>query len=226
MRLLIVEDEKKISDSLVEALGRSGHHSEVIDNGSDVEQALNRSLYDLIILDWMLPGKSGVEVLQDMRRRKQNYPVIMLTAKDEIEDRVLGLDSGADDYLVKPFAMVELLARVRRFERNLTAQSEQYFYQLETLRIKVLERKVFLDENEVELTQKEFDILHYLFQHQGQIVSRHMLSKDVWKIQDRATPLDNVIDVHMTKLRKKIKGKGAEEFIETIRGIGFKLRTE
>jgi two-component system copper resistance phosphate regulon response regulator CusR len=171
----------------------------------------------------MLPGRAGLEILAACRRRGLLTPVLILTARDAIEDRVLGLDGGADDYMVKPFAFAELLARVRALLRR--GRPDQI------LRLKALDlemdlvtRTVTRARQGLDLTSREFELLEYLLRHQNQIVSREMLARDVWKETSRATPIDNVVDVHIARLRKKVDREFSTKLIHTVRGVGFTLR--
>jgi two-component system, OmpR family, copper resistance phosphate regulon response regulator CusR len=170
----------------------------------------------------MLPGRSGLEILSALRQRDFRTPVLILTAKDSIEDRVTGLDTGADDYLVKPFAFPELLARIRALLRR--GRTDRISKQrLADLELDSGTRRVTRRGQEIELTPKEFDLLEYLMRYQGQTVSREMLARDVWQVSARATPMDNVIDVHIARLRRKIDDPFDVSLLRTIRGIGFLL---
>jgi two-component system copper resistance phosphate regulon response regulator CusR len=170
----------------------------------------------------MLPGRSGVDVLQALRAEGSRTPVLLLTARDAIEDRVLGLDSGADDYLVKPFAFTELSARVRALVRR--GEPDVIQRRVGDLVLDLEQRRVRRGTRQITLTPKEFDLLAYLARHQGQTVTRRMLARDVWRELHRATPLDNVIDVHITHLRRKIDDGHQQKLIHTVRGVGFVLR--
>jgi DNA-binding response OmpR family regulator len=172
----------------------------------------------------MLPGRSGLEVLSALRRQERRLPVLLLTARDSVEDRVLGLDAGADDYLVKPFAFPELLARVRALLRRGKADAG-ITLQVDDLHIDLITRTVKRGNRVIELTTREFEILEYLLRHQGQVVSREMLASDVWKETERHTPLDNVIDVHMVRLRRKVDEGSTEKLLHTVRGVGFVLKS-
>src|SRR5689334_10544017 len=171
----------------------------------------------------MLPGRSGFEILQALRQRHIHTPVLILTARDGIDDRVRGLDLGADDYLVKPFAVPELLARVRALLRR-GRPSDVLRLKAADLELDLVARRAARGERALDLTVREFELLEYLLRHQGHLVSREMLAHDVWKEPRRATPLDNVIDVQMTRLRKKVDVPGASRLIHTVRGVGFVLR--
>ncbi len=168
----------------------------------------------------MLPGRSGIEILSTMREREIETPVLILTAKDAIEDRVIGLDAGADDYLIKPFAFPELLARIRALLRR--GRSDQILrLKCDDLEMDLVTRQVRRAEQEIQLSAREFDLLEYLMRNSGHIVSRQMLARDVWMETDRVTPIDNVIDVHMTRLRKKVDQPFEQQLIHTVRGVGF-----
>ncbi len=171
----------------------------------------------------MLPGRDGLQVLSTLRKRGLQTPVLILTARDAIEDRVEGLDKGADDYLVKPFAFPELLARVRALLRR-SEQSPQL--RLADLEMDVIARKAKRNGQYLELTAREFELLEYLLRHKEQVVSREMLARYVWKETARATPLDNVMDVHINRLRRKVDELFDRKLIHTVRGVGFVLREE
>jgi DNA-binding response OmpR family regulator len=175
------------------------------------------------VLDLMLPGRSGLEILQTLRQRRLETPVLILTARDGVDDRVLGLDLGADDYLVKPFALPELLARVRALLRR-GRPSEVFRLKAADLELDVVARRASRADRLLDLTVREFELLEYLLRHQGHLVSREMLAREVWKEPRRATPLDNVIDVQIARLRKKVDTEGAARLIHTVRGVGFILR--
>jgi len=223
VRVLIVEDERKLAQVLSSAL--QGEHYQVVvaATGEDGFYRANAERFDLVLLDLMLPGRSGLEILQTLRQRHVDTPVLILTARDGIDDRVLGLDLGADDYLVKPFALPELLARIRALLRR-GRPSEVFRLKVADLEMDLVARKVARGERAIDLTGREFDLLEYLLRHQGHLVSREMLARDVWKEPRRATPLDNVIDVQMTRLRRKVDSEGAARLIHTVRGVGFVVR--
>jgi DNA-binding response OmpR family regulator len=186
---------------------------------------VNAEEFDLVILDLMLPGRDGLQVLATLRKRGLQTPVLILTARDAIEERVRGLDSGADDYLVKPFAFPELLARVRaRFRRGRAEHAPNL--RLADLEMDVVTRKARRSGQYLELTAREFELLEYLLRHKEQVVSREMLARDVWKETARATPLDNVMDVHINRLRRKVDEPFERKLIHTVRGVGFVLREE
>ncbi|MGH8236176.1 MAG: response regulator transcription factor, partial [Steroidobacteraceae bacterium] len=170
----------------------------------------------------MLPRRSGIEVLKTLRAEGIRTPVLLLTARDTIEDRVLGLDSGADDYLIKPFAFAELSARVRALVRR-AVEPDPVNRRVGDLVLDLIQRRAKRGTRQIPLTPKEFDLLSYLARHQGQTVTRSMLAKDVWHEVHRETPLDNVIDVHIAHLRRKVDEGEHKKLIHTVRGVGFKL---
>jgi len=221
--VLIVEDERKLAQVLGSALQAEHYDVVVAATGEDGFYRANAERFDLVVLDLMLPGRSGLEILQTLRQRQIDTPVLILTARDGIDDRVLGLDLGADDYLVKPFALPELLARIRALLRR-GRPSDLLRLKAADLEVDLVARRVMRGERPIELTTREFDLLEYLLRHQGHLVSREMLARDVWKEPRRATPLDNVIDVQMTRLRKKVDLEGPVRLIHTVRGVGFVLR--
>ena len=223
MRVLIVEDERKLAQVLASALQAEHYDVVVAATGEDGFYRANAERFDLVVLDLMLPGRSGLEILQTLRQRQIDTPVLILTARDGVDDRVLGLDGGADDYLVKPFALPELLARIRALLRR-GRPSDLLRLKAADLEVDLVARRVVRGDRPIELTSREFDLLEYLLRHQGHLVSREMLARDVWKEPRRATPLDNVIDVQMTRLRKKVDLEGPARLIHTVRGVGFVLR--
>jgi len=223
VRLLIVEDERKLAQVLSSALEAEHYDVVVAQTGEDGFFRANAEVFDLVVLDLMLPGRSGLEILQTLRQRHIETPVLILTARDGVDDRVLGLDLGADDYLVKPFALPELLARIRALLRR-GRPSEVFRLKTADLEIDLVTRRAVRGERLLELTAREFELLEYLLRHQGHLVSREMLAREIWKEPRRATPLDNVIDVQITRLRKKVDAEGHARLIHTVRGVGFVLR--
>ncbi|MBI3796564.1 MAG: response regulator transcription factor [Deltaproteobacteria bacterium] len=223
MRILVVEDEAKVARALKEGL--EGEHYDVVvaQTGEEGFFRINAEVFDVVVLDLMLPGRDGIEVLTTVRNRGLQTPVLILTAKDAVEDRVLGLDTGADDYLVKPFAFPELLARIRALLRR--GRTDQVLrLKAGDLEMDLVTRRVMRGNQPLDLTAREFELLEYLLRHQNQLVSREMLTREVWKEPSRATPLDNVIDVHITRLRKKVDQDFHIKLIHTVRGVGFILR--
>jgi len=225
VRILLIEDEAKTGRAVQTGLRAEDFDAVIARTGEEGFFLLNAETFDLVILDWMLPGRNGIEILKAVRARGNKTPVLLLTARDTIEDRVLGLDSGADDYLVKPFAFAELLARIRALLRR-AGDTDLLRKQIGDLALDVENRRVKRGAQEIPLTPREFDLLAYLMRHQGQTVTRQMLAKDVWREPHRATPLDNVIDVHVTHLRRKIDEGQRVKLIHTVRGVGFVLKEE
>jgi DNA-binding response OmpR family regulator len=223
MRVLIVEDDPKVAGAVQTGLTAEGCEVAVARTGEDGYFRATTEPFDIILLDIGLPGRSGLEILASLRVRGLTMPVLVLTARDAVEDRVLGLDSGADDYLVKPFAFAELLARVRVLLRR-GRPEEALRVRLADLEVDPITRTARRGEQPIDLTSREFELLEYLVRRQGQIVSREMLARDVWKEPSRGTPIDNVIDVHITRLRRKVDQGRASRLIHTIRGVGFLVK--
>jgi two-component system, OmpR family, copper resistance phosphate regulon response regulator CusR len=225
MRLLIIEDDKKTAGALASGLERGGFVTATAHTGEEGFFLLIAETFDLVVLDWMLPGRSGIEILKTLRSRGNKTPVLLLTARDAVDDRVLGLESGADDYLVKPFAFAELVARIRTLLRR-TGPSEPLKKTIADLVVDLESRLAWRTNKPIELTPREFDLLAFLLRQPGQVVTREMLAKEVWRESNRMTPLDNVIDVHLAHLRRKVDEGHVIKLIHTIRGVGFVLREE
>jgi DNA-binding response OmpR family regulator len=194
-------------------------------SGEGAVTRVNAQAFDVILLDLALPGCDGLETLSTLRRHGINTPVLVLTARDSLNDRVLGLDRGADDYLVKPFAFEELLARIRALLRRGRAK-EAAKLEVGDLEMDLAAHKVLRAGRGVDLTLREFEMLQYLLRHSGHVVSRGTLARDVWRETTRGTPLDNVIDVHIARLRRKIDSDHPVKLIHTVRGVGFILRED
>jgi two-component system, OmpR family, copper resistance phosphate regulon response regulator CusR len=220
--ILVAEDERKTRESLVEGLGMEHWRVTSVATGNEAIQALDEQCFDLMILDWMLPGPDGLQVLQYARSHGMHTPVLILTARSDVGDRVAGLETGADDYLVKPFAFEELLARSRALLRR-GVMTTGRFLRCKDLQLDTRGRVAVRDGVEISLTPREVDLLEYLLRHQGEVVTREMLEQEVWKQQRRFTSLDNVIDVQMMRLRRKIDSDGAEKLLHTLRGVGYCL---
>jgi len=220
VRILVIEDEAKVARALKAGLEREHYDVEIAATGEEGFYRLSSETFALVVLDLMLPGRNGLEILATLRERAVTTPVLILTAKDAVEDRVLGLDSGADDYLVKPFAFPELVARIRALLRRGRGE-EPSRLGVADLTLDFVARTVERGGEVLELTSREFDLLAYLLRHHRAVVSREMLARDVWKETSRATPIDNVIDVHVARLRKKVDHGRAVKLIHTVRGVGF-----
>jgi two-component system, OmpR family, copper resistance phosphate regulon response regulator CusR len=225
MRILVIEDENKVAFALKKGLESEYYEVVLAGTGEEGFFQISSQTFDLVILDLMLPGRDGFEVLGTIRRRGIETPVLILTARDTVEDRVRGLDSGADDYLIKPFAFPELLARIRLLLRR-GRGDKQLRLKLADLEMDLITRKVQRGEHILDLTVKEFELLEYLLRHEGHIVSREMLALDLWQVKDRSTPLDNVIDVHIARLRRKVDGPFCRKLVKTVRGVGFVLKED
>ncbi len=220
--LLVIEDEKKVAEALEEGLRRNGFSVDIACNGEEGFYLLNTRRYDLLVLDLMLPGHSGYDILQTLRSKGMKLPVLILSARDSTEDKVTGLDMGADDYLGKPFAFPELLARIRVLLRR-GKQKEDTRLSLADLEMDLVHHTVTRGGKIISLTNREFDLLRYLLENKEEIVSREMLARNVWEVINRVTPIDNLIDVHITRLRHKIDESFEPKLLYTVRGVGFIL---
>lgn len=223
MNILVVEDEQKVAEAICSGLESEGYdvvHAATGEEGFYL--ALSRD-FDMLLLDLMLPERDGLEILRSLREKDRQVPVLILTARDSVKDRVKGLDLGADDYLVKPFAFPELLARIRALLRR--GRTDQVLRLKQgDLEMDLLTRRVSREEEEIQLTDREFELLEYLLRNAGHTVSREMLARDIWDEPDRLTPIDNVIDVHIARLRKKVDRPFEQPMIHTVRGVGYVLK--
>ncbi len=225
MRILVIEDEHKVAHALKEGLEYEGYQVDLAGTGEEGFYILNSQEVDLLLLDLSLPGRDGIEILKTIRRTGMILPVLILTARDAVEDRVIGLNSGADDYLIKPFAFSELLARIRVLLRR-RKNEDLLRLKLADLEMDFVTHKVKRAGQPIALTAREFELLEYLLRRHGQIVSREMLAGDVWQETNRATPIDNLIDVHIARLRRKIDEPFEKKLLHTLRGVGFILSEE
>lgn len=220
-RVLIIEDEKKLLASLKKGLEQEGYDVTGAATGEEGYYAATIQDFDAVVLDLMLPGRDGLQVLRDLRLHKFSQPVLILTARDSVDDRVAGLDGGADDYLVKPFAFAELLARLRALLRRDTGGRE-LMLRVGDLEMDLVARRVVRDGEEIELSHREFELLAYFVRHVDAVVTRDMLARDVW--QEPIGVLTNVIDVYVGLLRKKVERPGLRQLIHTVRGVGYVVR--
>jgi DNA-binding response OmpR family regulator len=218
--ILIVEDEAKLAQFMQLELTQEGYTVTVAEDGIAGLTAAREHQLDLIILDWMLPGLSGVEVCHRLRTTGNKTPVILVTAKDDVRDRVLGLDSGADDYVVKPFSIEELLARVRAQLRRTEEDSEAMQFSDLTLNQKT--REILRGNRAIELTAKEFDLLVYLMRHPRQVLTRDRILEEVWGYDFMGD--SNIIEVYIRYLRLKLEENQEKRLIQTVRGVGYVLR--
>ncbi len=226
MRILVVEDEKKINDVIVKTLKKEKYG---VDSCFDGEEALDYIFsveYDIILLDIMLPKKDGFEVLKSMRKKGIKTPVLFLTARDQIEDRVRGLDLGADDYLVKPFAFEELLARIRVVLRKNSGSGEDggNVLKIANLTVDCNKHEVFRDDISIKLSAKEFSILEYMMRNKGRVVSKEKIEEHVWDFDYEGG--SNIVEVYIKFLRKKVDNDFSPKLIHTIRRVGYILKVE
>lgn len=220
MRVLLVEDEPTIADFIRRGLSEEGYAVDVAPDGEEALAWPSVAEFDLLIIDVLLPVKDGIQVCRTLRERGLRAPILMLTAKDAIEDRVRGLDSGADDYLVKPFAFAELLARLRALARRPAALHGTRL-QLGSLILDTATREVHRAGQPIALTTKEYAILEYLMRHPNQVLTRTMIAEHVWNYDFEHA--SNVIDVHIRNLRRKLDAQFTTKLIQTVRGVGYRI---
>lgn len=222
MRVLVVEDERRLSGIIRRGLIEEGYAVDVAYEGDEAQFMAETTNYDVIILDIMIPTKDGIAVCKDLRAKKVNTPILMLTARDSIEDRVKGLDSGADDYLVKPFAFSELLARIRALLRR-ESLSKTAKIEVGELVLDTLTREAWRGQRKIDLTTKEYSILELFMSHPNMVITRTMLEENAWDYEYDS--MSNVIDVYIRRLRRKIDGDKEDSLIQTVRGAGYRLKT-
>ena len=221
MRILLAEDEKDLNEVIVKTLKKNGYSVDSCLDGREALYYLENTEYDAAILDIMMPGMSGIEVLKAIRSRGSTLPVLFLTARDSVSQRVEGLDAGADDYLVKPFAFDELLARIRVLLRKKSG-SAQNLYQLANLKVDLTSHSVFRDDTPILLSAKEFSILEYMILNQGNVLSREKIEEHIWNYDYQGG--SNLVDVYIRYLRKKIDEPFSPKLIHTVRGVGYVLK--
>jgi DNA-binding response OmpR family regulator len=222
MRILVVDDDRRLCSIIKRGLLEEAYAVDLAYDGEEGAHFAEITPYDLIILDIMMPNKNGIEVCHELRSRNVNAPILMLTAKDAVEDRVKGLDAGADDYLVKPFSFNELLARVRALLRRET-MSKSPELRVGDLVLNTLTRQVWRGQRVIELTTKEYVILQYFMRHPNVVVTRTMLEEHAWDYDFDS--LSNIVDAYIRRLRRKLDTEGEDSLIQTVRGAGYRLKT-
>jgi DNA-binding response OmpR family regulator len=221
MRILVVDDDRRLCAVIKRGFLEEAYAVDLAYEGEEGEYLAEVNPYDLIILDIMLPNKDGIEVCHELRVKKINTPILMLTAKDTVEDRVKGLDTGADDYLVKPFAFNELLARVRALLRR-EGMLKSPELRVGDLTLNTLTRQVWRGQRPIELTTKEYVILEYFMRHPNVVVTRTMIEEHAWDYDFDS--LSNLVDVYIRRLRRKVDTEGEDSLIQTVRGAGYRLK--
>ncbi len=221
MKILLVEDEKKISDFVVKGLKEQGYVVELAEDGDDGFVHASTQSYDVVVLDIMLPGRDGLSILKSLRKAGNNVPVILVTARGELDERLEGLNLGADDYLTKPFYLDELVARIQALHRRSSGQSLSLM-QVEDLVVNLSTREISRAGEPVELTTREFNLLEYLMRSPGRVLTRTQILEQVWGYD--FDPSTNVVDVCIQRLRKKVDAGQAVPLIETVRGAGYRMR--
>jgi len=224
LKILIVDDDEKLLAMLSRTLAYEGFDIVTATNGRDALALVQTQQPAIIILDWLMPGLDGIGVIHRLRAAGDKAPVLMLTARDAIEDRVLGLDSGADDYLVKPFAPAELMARVHALIRRSDAKDGEQPLAYSGLRLDPQSREAWREKRKLELTPTEFDLIHFLLRHPRQVLRREQILQEVWGYDFSGE--DNILEVYISYLRKKLEAGGEPRLIQTVRGIGYTLREE
>jgi heavy metal response regulator len=222
MRLLLVEDEKNVAAFIKKGLEEEFYTVDVAEAGDAGYAMAEANPYDLVILDIMLPGMNGMDLCRRLRAKGIKAPVLMLTAMDSVDSKVEGLESGADDYLTKPFAFSELLARVKALLRRYSDSASELF--LDDLKIDLFARRVFRSDQEIQLTPKEYSLLEYMLRNKGRVLSRTQIIENIWGYN--FDPSTNVIDVHIRSLREKVDENFQRKLIHTVRGVGYVLKAE
>jgi DNA-binding response OmpR family regulator len=223
MKLLLVEDEKKVASFIKKGLEEEFHNVDIAHNGNEGATMALQKEYDLIILDIMLPYKDGISITKELRAQKISTPILLLTAKDKVQDKVEGLDAGADDYLTKPFDFEELIARVRALLRR-TENEKTLVLKIKNLFLDTQTHKLKIGNDVIDLTPKEYSILEFLMRNKNKVVSRTKLTQHVYEYN--FDPDTNVIDVYINKLRSKIESDSGKEIIQTVRGVGYIIKDE
>jgi DNA-binding response OmpR family regulator len=224
LNLLLAEDDVRLGELIAHILKKKGGHQvEWLTEGDDVYDYAIQGHYDVLILDWMMPGEDGVSICSRLRKQGYSGAIIMLTAKDALQDRIMGLDAGADDYLVKPFEVDELLARIRALARRNFAPFQEQIVQIQNITINLTNRSVYHDDQEIQLTPREYQLLELLIRNKGQVLSREIIYERIWGLD--ADVSMKTIDATVKLLRKKLHGDSENDIIQSIRGVGYKLET-
>ncbi len=223
MKVLVVEDEKQIASFIRKGLEEQGFTVEWSDNGDEAYELVTSQQYDAVVLDIMLPGRDGLSILKNLRKQKNAVPVVLLTARSELDERLEGLNLGADDYLTKPFFVEELIARLHAVTRRASGDAMSILQQGD-LHVNVITREVRRGEQAIELTPREFAVLEYLLRAPGRVYTRTQILEHVWGYD--FDPSTNLVDVHIQRLRKKISPEDRDEFIDTVRGIGYRFKKQ
>ena len=223
MKILVVEDEKQIADFVKKGLNEQGFLVELCDHGDEAMERILKSPYDAIVLDIMLPGRDGLSILRQFRKKGHSTPVILLTARSELDERIEGLNTGADDYLTKPFFVEELIARLHAVIRR-SSDEQMSLLQAGDISVNVLTREVKRGGTPVKLTSREFSLLEYLMRSPGRVYTRTQILEHVWGYD--FDPSTNLVDVHIQRLRKKVSPDKENPVIETIRGVGYRVRKD
>ena len=223
MKILVIEDEKKIANLLQKGLREQGYTVDLSHDGNDGLERASAQPYDAIILDIMLPGRDGLSVLRKLRERKVTTPVLVLTARGEVNERVEGLNAGADDYLAKPFAMDELVARLRALMRRVTGENIS-FYKVADLSMNLVSREVIRGTRKITLTAREFRLLEHLMRSPEQVLTRTQIIERVWEYH--FDPGTNLVDVYIQRLRRKVDDGEDVKLIQTVRGVGYTIKPE
>lgn len=224
LQILVVEDDAKVAHSVSASLAQHGFRALRCGTGEDAIARFENEHVDILVLDLGLPDFDGMDVLRRVRSKSPGIPVLILTARDAVKDRIAGLDAGADDYLVKPFSLSELLARIRALARRVDL-GRQSTLACADLELDITNRSARRAGQLLNLSPREFELLRYLLERQGQVVTRSMLAREVWKYTSRVTPIDNIIDVQMSRLREKVDKPCPVGLIQTVRGVGFTIGT-
>ncbi|QQE73971.1 response regulator transcription factor [Brevibacillus composti] len=222
MQILVAEDDLVLGQLIAHLLKKKGGYQvEWVTTGDEAKDYATEAHYDILILDWMLPGIEGVHICKSLREQGYTGAIIMLTAKDTLEDRINGLDAGADDYLVKPFEIDELLARIRAVSRRNFAPIQDQLIQLDTIKVNLTNRTVFDEHREIQLTPREYQLLDLLIRNRGQVLPRELIYERIWGHEAEVSL--KTIDATVKLLRKKLNGTSGKDYIQSIRGVGYKL---